>query len=277
VEFAWSGQVRRLAELLRVPVAEDEDGLRHDHRDQVDRLHATVAALVFSGDAEWFDRDEAEVAGGLGQWLADGQDAELAEHLDSDDDATLFAFLGVLVTGWAARAAAGPEAAGDAADDELAGAENTENWTVNRLPGTYYYAYDGDRYLYSDLPRAPIDEWQPLAVREAQASAAAQPWGAGWCTPAGAEHLYGEPYVFAVDRDGPWLTQPEVESLLTSSAEAPPAEVSQAGGRDEAIRALAEKALAERPELAQIPEERRLGLAAAVVDERWQRTGRWTD
>lgn len=45
--------------------------------------------------------------------------------------------------------------------------------------------------------------------------------------------------------------------------------------RDAAIRTLHQQALAQRPDLERIPEQRRLELVAAVVYERWQLTGRW--
>lgn len=46
--------------------------------------------------------------------------------------------------------------------------------------------------------------------------------------------------------------------------------------RETAIRALHEQAMAQRPDLERIPEQRRLELVAAVVYERWQMTGRWS-
>lgn len=61
-----------------------------------------------------------------------------------------------------------------------------------------------------------------------------------------------------------------------STAAGGPATADDRAERDEAVYALDRQALRERPEFARIDAARRLALAAAVVDERFQRTGRWS-
>jgi hypothetical protein len=219
-----SAQVPQLKELLRLPVEEGETGVRAERAAQVESLHGDLAELVFAGATDWVDQDDGWLAERLAARLAPGQGEELLSALAGDGDAALTYLANVCVTAWEADDGTDP------ADDQLTGTDNGANWAANRLPGTLYFAHDGTDYRYSDRQRAPAAEWRTLDERVKDASDRAQPWGAGWCTPAGEDSRYGDDYVYAVDRNGPWLTQAEVERLLTSAPE--PAQHAEPGQQD---------------------------------------------
>ncbi len=196
---------------------------------QVDSLHRDLTELVFGGATDWADLDDGWLAQQLATRLGPGQAEQLGSAL-AGPDAGLAYLTDVLVPAWKAGPAA-PEAGpavsdGDAASG-LTGTDNSANWAVSRIPGTLYFAHDGDDYRYCDHEHAPADEWHTLDERMKAAADAAREWGAAWCTLAGEDPRYEGSFVYAVDRFGPWLPQAEVERLLTTTPAAADAEAQQ--------------------------------------------------
>lgn len=229
---AWlSGPMATFKALLRVPVEGDgaepagETGLaaaRAARKAEIGALADELAYLLFDSNTQWFDQDDASLAGYLNAWLSAEQDTSLRTALNSGDEAGLTAVVDWLtrwLPGWKQQAEAEIAAAtaegGATADGELVGVENP-NWQQDRMPGTRYYTYHDEEYLYADSQRAPAAAWKPMAERQRAATEAARPWGESWfSTPTGqaaGSQPYGGEYVFARSADGPWVTLAEAQA-----------------------------------------------------------------
>jgi hypothetical protein len=189
--------------------------------------------LIFDGHRNWYQDDDAWILQEIAQVLDDSGQQQygllsgLQAITGSTDDSgrktalqTFIAVAGNYANQWQQEAGQEGYTRAEAVDEaaELEGTPNTTNWRVSRTPGTYYYVYVDNRYLYSDLPEAPIGEWETLPVRERLAAELAQAWGIGFCTPTGGNPDYDGDYVFALDKKGPWLTQPAAEAALAAKA-----------------------------------------------------------
>ncbi|MFC4857325.1 hypothetical protein [Actinophytocola glycyrrhizae] len=216
----WRALVPDLKQLLRLPV-EDGEGVRLQRAAQVETVHGDLAELVFGGAGDWTDQDDGWVAAALVARLTADQDRQLRAVLESDPGAALTVLADECVSAWRTE---------HTADRGLTGTDNSANWAANRVPGTLYFVHDGTQYRYSDLERGPDHAWLTLDERVGAAAERAQQWGTGWYTTAGEDPRYGGAYVYAVDRNGPWLTQAEAEQLLTTTA----AESTQAATQSEA-------------------------------------------
>lgn len=185
--------------------------------------------LVFEGYRDWYQYEDVWILRELAEVLdiAGEQQSGLLVGLKAiggaaDEDSRKTAIQEFLptveqyVNVWQQEAEREGYTRAEAVDQrvELEGATNETNWQANRIPGTYYWVFVDGRYLYSDLPKAPISEWETLQVREQLAADGAKKWGDGFCTPTGGNPDYGGDYVFALDRYGPWLTQSAAEAAL---------------------------------------------------------------
>lgn len=219
----WRALVPDLKLLFRLPVEEGE-GVRAQRAAQVETVRGDLAELVFCGARDWTDQDDGWVAAALVARLTADQDRQLRAALAGDPGAALTVLADVCVPAWRT------DHTQDTADTGLTGTDNSANWSANRVPGTLYFVHDGTEYRYSDLERGPDHAWLTIDERVEAAAERAQRWGAGWYTTAGEDPRYGGAYVYAVDRNGPWLTQAEAEQLLTTTA----AESAQAAPQSEA-------------------------------------------
>ena len=296
---SWSSYLPRFKDLLRPedagPLGVTEENVEAARQQDAARsalssITSALPNLVFEGYARWYEYDDEWVLRNLGQVLTAGEEDEILGRLDRGTPEALREVLTYIaderLDAW--QDAARAEFAGDGTPEMLLGAANTANWNASRTPGTYYYTYWGDRYLYCDLPEAPLGEWETLPVRERLATGNAQPWGAsGWyCTPTGEPELYGGAFVFASDREGPWVTEDQARAqfALSPAAEptAPrrydpvqPAVAKEPGGdedyQDELSEQEIEVAMAEllsqNPGFAEISEDRRRALIIEAFDE----------
>jgi hypothetical protein len=157
--------VDRLIAMLGLPVEAGEAGdelssvLEHD----VQRITRAFGLLVFE-DADWFEYDASRIEDVLATWLdqdaarwldALARDAQPAEFLSGFEE---------LITGWRA---AGSGAAGPAADGGATGSLGIENpyFAPDEVPGTEFYRYRDDQYLYAASSDAAQDEWKSLEQR----------------------------------------------------------------------------------------------------------------
>lgn len=233
-ESEWRNQIQRFKDLLRVPVGDEEEGVRRDRKGDIEFLHGVLPYLLFESYQDWYDQEDDWLLRNLSLWLTDEQDDQLLALLRSGDDGVLLTYLAdTCLPDWRQSAEEGGRFRPGASQDDgtggeqaLVGAENWTNWNASRTPGTFYYIFDGTEYRYGDEQQAPASAWQTLPERERAAAEAAQPWGVGWCTPTHGAPQYGDHYVFATAPDGPWLTQTEASRQLAELEKAaqPPAE-----------------------------------------------------
>lgn len=221
---SWNSYLARFKDLLRPeglsPLgAEGETAVEAARADgsaavKLGVITTALPNLVFEGYYDWYGYQDEWVLRNLGHVLTTEEEHEILSRLDQNTPESLLEVLAYIADQrlpvWQTEAR--EEFAESLSENEpgvLTGVENTANWHASRTPGTYYYTYVDDRYLYSDLAEAPMSEWETLPVRERLAAENAQPWGDdGWYyTPTGEPGLYGGGYVYAADREGPWLTE----------------------------------------------------------------------
>jgi hypothetical protein len=227
---SWASYLGRFKDLLRPdglgPSAELDEHVESARGEDSARISLatitnTLPDLVFEGYSDWYTNQDEWVLRHLGHVLDTQEEHEILVRLDQGTSESLGELLGYVaderLTIWqnAARAEF-TETASESAAGILSGAANTANWQASRTPGTFYYTHSDDRYLYSDLSEGPISEWETLPIREQLATDNAQPWGnEGWFyTPTGTPDLYGGAYVYAADRDGPWVTEDQARSRI---------------------------------------------------------------
>jgi hypothetical protein len=225
---SWGSQLARFRNLLR-PMGSDALGqpdeivesARSGESAQtlISALSGRLPAVVFEGYADWYAYADEWVLRNLGQVLTAGDEDRILSGLDQGTPDALLEVLGYVagqLDAW--REAAGAGHVSGAEPGMLEGTANTENWAASRTPGTFYYTYYGDSYLYSDLAQADVSEWETLPVREQLATDKAEPWGgSGWfVTPAGEPGLYGGSFVYAPDLHGPWMTHEQAEAAMAA-------------------------------------------------------------
>lgn len=221
---SWSFCLARFKDLLRPDGVsrlgvEEESAVEAARADssapvKLATITAVLPNLVFEGYHDWYVYQDEWVLRNLGHVLTTQEEYEILSRLDQNTPQSLLEVLAYIaderLSAW--QNAAREEFAESSSQNGpgvLAGFENGANWHASRTPGTYYYTYVDDRYLYSDLPEAPMSEWETLPVRERLATENAGLWGDdGWYyTPTGDPGLYSGAFVYAADREGPWLTE----------------------------------------------------------------------
>jgi hypothetical protein len=199
------------------------------------QLGDTLVDLVFNGYQDWYGYDDTWILQQLGQVLDDqgAQEDGLLSRLDAivtaagsdSGESALTEFLSYAercADTWQQEAAAEgytSEDTGDAA--VLEGTPNDANWEASRTPGTRYYIYYDERYLYSDEPSGPLSIWEDLPAREDKAAENAYEWegvNGWWCTSTNDKSgMYGGEFVFAKGTgapEGPWMTYEQAEQLI---------------------------------------------------------------
>lgn len=230
---SWSSYLLRFKDLLRPegvsPLASAEESVESARGEESAKIALaiitnTLPNLVFDGYRQWYSEDDEWVLTNLGQVLTLDEEHQILSGLSEGTPQSLGQVLRYIaeerIGTWQKTARDEFAQPGEAAEaQELTGLPNTASWEASRTPGTYYYTYFGDRYLYSDLAEGPISEWETMPVRDELAAANAQPWGSGgWVyTPTGDPELYGGPFVFASDSDGPWMTEDQASEQLRES------------------------------------------------------------
>lgn len=227
-EAEWRGHIEHFKELLRIPVRDDEEGVRHDRKYDIEVLHTKLPYLLFESYQDWFDQEDDWLLRNLSLIITDEQDTQILSLLNAGDDQVLLTYLqNTCVPAWQQAAAEGgrfTETADNGAAGEgvshYTGVENSANWAASRTPGTYYYIFDGEQYRYSDFQQGAGAEWQILRVRDEDAAARAKAWGdaGAWYTPTHGAPEYGDTHVYALDREGPWLSREAVLSQLDAAA-----------------------------------------------------------
>ena len=236
-----------------------------------------------------------------GGWLEDVQDAEfwqLIVGIDTDQPewvlpSALVPLLERVAAGWEG---AGTAPAADQEADAGAQADPPRFTNVERVPGEGYagwwQGYDTRdqvwKYVQSGdvRPDDRVAGWAAgdVAFAGPVASAAAGPSAQA----ADAPRFTNVERVPGGDYPGWWQGYDTLDQrweYAYSTGEQPGDQVlgwsagdlaTAAAEREAAIRALHQEAMAQRPDLERIPEQRRLEMVAAVVYERWQLTGRWS-
>ena len=236
MNLAWGTYLPRFKDLLRpegYSALHEEDAPVEEARADasvsvmLSSIYSTLPYLVFESYADWYSYQDEWVLRNLGHVLTTEEEHYILSRLDQGTSSSLLEVLHYIADErlgvWQAAARAEfAESEEQAAASPLTGSANRANWEASRTPGTYYYTYSDDRYLYSDLPEGPIEEWETLPVREQLASENASLWGNdGWYyTPTGEPELYGGAYVYAADREGPWMTEEQARVLIEEQAAA---------------------------------------------------------
>lgn len=241
---AWGTYLPRFRNLMRPigtgPLGEAEEIVESARagdsaQAMVNTISAALPEVVFDGYADWYAAQDAWVLMHLGRVLTTTDEGEILDRLAQGTADALEGVLAYLAGGrpdaWRDVASGKPD---DTADEPilLDGTANTENWQASRVPGTFYYVYAGDRYLFGDLAQAPMSEWETIAVREQLAADSAQPWGdSGWFwTPVSMPELYGGAFVYAAGKHGPWMTQAQARAALAPEPAAGPGAQGAASG-----------------------------------------------
>ena len=202
------------------------------------QLGDELVNLVFDGYQDWYGYDDNWILQELGQVLDDQgtQEYGLLSRLDAivtaagseNGESACTEFLSYAeqcAAMWRQEAAAGGYTSEDAVGAAvLEGTPNDANWEASRTPGTRYYVYYDERYLYSDEPSGPLSSWEDLPTRENKAAESAFRWegvDGWWCTLTnGQTGMYGGEYVFAMGTsapEGPWLTHERAEQLIATA------------------------------------------------------------
>lgn len=221
---SWNNHLSRFKDLLRPDGlsclgAEEESAVEAARADpsafvKLAAITAALPNLVFEGYDDWYRYQDEWVLRNLGHVLTAQEEYEILAWLDQNTPQSMLHVLEYVaderLSVWQNDVREQfAESLGRNEPGVLTGFENTSNWNASRTPGTYYYTWFGDRYLYSDLPEGPAGAWKTLPEREQLATEKAQPWGGyGWYyTPTDDAGLYGGAYVYAAGDEGPWLTE----------------------------------------------------------------------
>lgn len=231
---SWATYLARFKDLLRpdgvAPIGEadqhvEDVRLEDSARNFLTTITDVLPDLVFEGYRDWYVYQDEWVLRNLGHVLNAEDEHEILIRLDQGTPEALRELLAYIadqrLSLWQTAAREEfAETEGENAPGVLEGLANTANWQASRTPGTFYYTYSDDRYLYSDLPSASISEWETLPVREQLATENAMPWGNdGWYyTPTGEPELYGGSFVYAEGSEGPWMTEAQALARAEQSS-----------------------------------------------------------
>jgi hypothetical protein len=153
--------VNKLVELLSLPVTEREEEDRPiSMASDIGRVSEELGSLVFE-DSSWFEYDAGRIADILDPWLDDQTAAQFDSAARDSDFAGFLDWIENLIIELKSGETG---AAGPATEDGAAGPLGIENpnFEPNRVPGTEYYKYQGNEYLYAATADAPEDQWKTL-------------------------------------------------------------------------------------------------------------------
>jgi hypothetical protein len=196
-------------------------------------VHEALTVYAFSGYGQWHcEDDDAWTKNCLGQVLSESQSSYLASVLNQPEPIDLATLVqtvaGRFVPVWRdeARSEATQVAGLPQEGEEQPGLNailNDANWQYTRTPGTRYYIFYGDQYLFSDDQTAELAEWAAAEAREEAAKNNAAQWAPGiFYTPyANPSLVEGVPRVYGLSEYGPWnLAEEEAVALASAQAQA---------------------------------------------------------
>ena len=166
--------VDKLIDLLSLPVGENEQDARPPSMESdVQRVSQDLGWLVFEDD-KWYAYEPSRIDDVLAVWLDEHTAAQLETAARESQPAQFLEWIEQLVQDWktAESGAAGPLAEG--AEAELLGIENPY-FEPDQVPGTEFYKYVDDTYVYAATSDAPPDEWKDLETRYDEYRALAPP------------------------------------------------------------------------------------------------------
>lgn len=169
--------VDKLIGLLALPigVAADDDRPASMGSD-ITRVSENLGWLVFE-DSRWYDYDAGRIEDTLGAWLDDDAVREFDAAAMNYGPAEFLAWIEQLVEAW--RAGEAGTFAPDSPDSGPVrlGIANP-HFEPDRIPGSQFYKYQDNEYLYAAAADAPADQWKSLEDRyddHAAATASAEP------------------------------------------------------------------------------------------------------
>lgn len=166
--------VDRLIELLSLPVGEQSDDARPSAMaGDVERVSQALGWLVFEDD-RWFDYDARRIEDILDAWLDDTTAGQLDAVARDQQPPEFLSWVEQLVATWQSGEAG---AQGPATEGGEAGPLGLANpyYEPNRIPGTEFYKYVGNEYLYAATDDAPAAEWRTLEARSDEYRAGTAP------------------------------------------------------------------------------------------------------
>jgi hypothetical protein len=155
--------VDKLIELLTLPIGENEDDERPQHlENDIQRVSQEFGWLVFEDD-KWIEYDPSRIEDILQAWL----DEETATRLDAaarESHARFLEWLENLVTGWKSQESG---TQGPATEGGTFGPLGIANpyFEPDRVPGTEFYRYRDNEYVYAATADAPDGGWRTLEAR----------------------------------------------------------------------------------------------------------------
>jgi hypothetical protein len=172
---SWNHHLSRFKDLLRpdgvARLGAEEDGAVEAARAdpssfmKLAAVTATLPNLVFEGYDDWYWYQDEWVLRNIGHLLTAQEEYEILGWLGQDTSQAMLRLLAYIsderLPVW--QNDVREQFAESLSRNEpgaLTGFENTSNWHDSRTPGTYYYTWVDERYLYSDLSEAPISEWK---------------------------------------------------------------------------------------------------------------------
>ncbi len=166
--------VDKLVDLLRLPVGGEGDPRAESSADLIQGVSEELGSLVFD-DTNWYDsQPPGEVVASLEPWFDATSAAELVTKATGPDAPEAWheflAWSRQLVSGWA-RVETGDMVAAQDAEVAPLGSANPQ-FEPDRVPGTEFYRYVDEEYLYAAMADAAPEEWRTLEARYEQAGAA---------------------------------------------------------------------------------------------------------
>lgn len=160
---AQQDTVDKLIDLLSLPVGQNEGDERPESMEaDIRRVSESLGRLVFEDD-KWFEYDASRVEDVLENWLDD----DTATRFDAAADYQPQEFLTWVETQvdtWkrGEAGAAGPAVEG--AQSQSLGNANPD-FAPHEVPGTEFYKYVNDEYVYAATEDAADDQWKTLEAR----------------------------------------------------------------------------------------------------------------
>jgi hypothetical protein len=155
--------VDKLIELLTLPIGENEDDERPQHlENDIQRVSQEFGWLVFEDD-KWIEYDPSRIEDILQAWL----DEETATRLDTaarESHARFLEWLENLVTDWKSQESGTQGPATEGGTFGPLGIANP-HFEPDRVPGTEFYRYRDNEYVYAATADAPDDGWRTLEAR----------------------------------------------------------------------------------------------------------------
>jgi len=157
--------VDKLIDLLSLPVGENQGDERPEYLEpDIRRVSQGLGRLVFEDD-RWFDYDATRVEDILANWLDDETAEQFDAAAESSQPPEFLGWVDGLVTAWTSSVAETAQALGLPNPDH-------EPYLV---PGTEFYRYRNDEYVYAATADAADDQWATLEARYDEHRAAVGP------------------------------------------------------------------------------------------------------